>query len=300
MGYNILERKLAKIVGAKNVKQAEPLRDHCAYGIGGNAKYFVCPPDFVSLIKVLNLAKTQKVKCKIIGNGTNLLFADEGYDGIIICTKQISSYQLVDKSSILVTSGTTIGALLNICQRSGLSGLEFMAGIPGTVGGAVIMNAGAFGGEIAERIKMVGYFENGELKTIKAEEVPFGYRTSGGFFDGKVVAYVELGLDPAEPSTILEKIQKVASSRAELQPYGKCAGSVFKKCDGLSAGKLIDDAGLKGLKFGGAEISTVHANFFMNINGAKATDVLMLVDIASKVVKEKFDKILELEIEIVE
>ncbi len=164
MGYNILERKLAKIVGAKNVKQAEPLKDHCAYGIGGNAKYFVCPPDFVSLIKVLNLAKTQKVKCKIIGNGTNLLFADEGYDGIIICTKQISSYQLVDKSSILVTSGTTIGALLNICQSNGLSGLEFMAGIPGTVGGAVIMNAGAFGGEIAERIKMVGYFENGELK----------------------------------------------------------------------------------------------------------------------------------------
>lgn len=282
------------------VKLNEPLRLHCTFGIGGDAKIFAEPTTFEDLMELVDCLHNNKEAYKIVGNSSNILYSDLGFDGAIISTSQIKGMQRLSDNVMLVSAGEQLGAVANLAIKNGLGGLEFAVGIPATIGGAVVMNAGAFGSSISDVVKSVTYFDGSSLKTKTREELNFGYRKS--MFCGRpefVVMFTELELAKSSPCDLLKLANDNINKRKSSQPFGRSAGSVFKKADDIPAGYMIDKCGLKGYKVGGAEISTVHANFIVNNGDATSEDVLELIAVMKEKVKEKFDKHLELEIEIV-
>ena len=274
---------LRQIVGKNNLFIDEPLSRHSTFGIGGKTRFFITPENYHDMFTITKLLETNQIKFKVVGNASNILFSDIGYDGAIISTIKIQQLCELGGGEILA-----------------ISGLEFASGIPGTVGGALFMNAGAFGRSISDIVTSVAYYDGSEVRFARSEKLQFAYRAS--LFKQNpewTIMFCELRLEAGNKNAIKAEILKLREKRKNTQPLGKSAGSVFKMIDGIPAGKLIDECGLKGLKIGDAEVSKVHANFIINNGHATSNDVMSLIELIKTYVNEKYNKMLELEIEIV-
>ncbi len=286
------------------IKENEPLAKHSSFKIGGPSRFAIFPANKNELVSVLKEIKNCNYKYKIIGNGSNILFDDKGFDGIIIFTKRVSDIQYIrrgDRTLLRADCGKSLTELAGEAgKKHSLTGLEFAYGIPGTVGGAVYMNAGAYGGQMSDVVIETEYFDtsDGEIKKINAEGHKFDYRHSV-FADHPeyIVLSTTLELKEGNAEDIFLTMTKNMTSRKEKQPLEyPNAGSTFKRPSGHFAGKLIEDSGLKGYTVGGAQISQKHAGFTINVGGATSADVLSLIEHTKKTVKENFGVELESEI----
>ncbi len=294
----IIYEKLVEIVGKDNVLVDESMKKHTTFRIGGVADFFVTPCSILSVGEVVAACKMLQVPYFIIGNGSNLLVSDTGYRGVII--------QIYDKLNNITWNGCSVtveaGALLsrvgNEAAKRSLTGFEFATGIPGTMGGAVAMNAGAYGGEIKDCI--VGakvLMPDGSVMWYDKEALELGYRTSAVSKNGLVVLEAELLLENGDEEAIREKLNELSQARRSKQPLEyPSAGSTFKRPEGYFAGKLIQDAGFKGFRNGGAMVSDKHSGFVINYDNATAKDVIELIKIVQKGVFEQFGVTIEMEV----
>lgn len=278
--------------------ESEPMSKHTSYGIGGPAWAYITPKDKLDLSNILRFSAEADIPVYFVGSGSNLLVADEGIDGIVITLGKSFTHLDISKNHVYAETGVMLGRMVKECIKRNLSGLESMIGVPGTLGGALIMNAGAFGGEISNCLQKVEVMiRGGDLKNYTVDEIDFSYRHSS-FNEDEIIISADFEMQETTSSVIQEKRSKASQGRKDNQPLRfRSAGSVFKnpKPD-LAAGYLIDQAGLKGTCSGDAEISEKHANFFINHGSAKASDIATLIRIARQEVNEKFDIMLELEI----
>lgn len=286
---------------SERVYENEPMKKHTTFKIGGPADFLVMPQNTDELIKVISLCKEENVPYMIMGNGSNLLISDKGIEGVVI---EISSYFTdvkVEGTTIMAKSGILMSRLSKYALGASLTGFECLSGIPGTLGGAVYMNAGAYGSEIKDIVKSVTYLdEDLNLRKATTEELGFGYRKSI-FTDRKcVILEIEMELALGEIEEIREKINICTEKRTSKQPLNlPSAGSVFKRPDGYFAGALIEEAGLKGYSIGGAQVSEKHAGFIVNNKNASAQNVIDLINHIQKKVKDLSGVELETEIKLI-
>lgn len=297
--YNDLKTK----VNENNIFLNEPMSLHTSFRTGGNADVFIKIQNENELEYILKYAKENQIQITIIGNGTNLLVRDNGIRGIVI-KFQMQDVKIEgngDTITIITGAGMSLSKLSRIAKEHSAQGLEFAVGIPGTVGGAIKMNAGAYGSEIKEVVKETTYIDfDGNIKTINNNEHNFSYRNSiFSKIDGIIIKTV-IELPKGNLEEIENKMKKNISSRNEKQPLDKPnAGSTFKRGEGFITAKLIDECGLKGYKIGGAEVSTKHAGFVVNAGEATSKDILDLIEYIKKEVNKKFNVSIEPEIQIV-
>ncbi len=286
------------------IRENEPLSKHSSFKIGGPAKIAVFPKTYDEFVEVLRAVKSCNYKYMVVGNGSNLLFDDEGFDGIIIFTKHVNATEYVhksDKTVIRVECGKSLTELASETgKKHSLTGLEFAFGIPGTVGGAVYMNAGAYGGQMSDIVVETEYFDSfsGEVKSISRGAHRFDYRHSiFAEHPEYIILSTTLEMKDGDVEEIFAAMTGNMTSRREKQPLEyPSAGSTFKRPTGYFAGKLIEDCGLKGYTVGGAQISEKHAGFTVNIGGATSADVLTVIEHTRAVVLKKFGVELECEI----
>ena len=280
-----------------------PLSEHSTFRIGGGAALALLPRSCEEMISVIKLAKNSGEKYSVIGNGSNILFSDAGYDGIIILTEKMTRFS-VKENRISAGCGLSFTRLAVIAKDSYLTGLEFAYGIPGTVGGAVYMNAGAYGGETRDVLDSAIVFNSadGRVKEYKNSDCGFDYRASVfSKNDDLTVLSADFVLKSGNQSEIVDKMSDLMSRRKEKQPLEyPNAGSTFKRPEGYFAGKLIEDSGLKGYRIGGAEVSPKHAGFIVNVGGATADDVLRLIEHIKETVLRNYGVTLECEIKYVD
>jgi len=288
--------KLSDVTQGSLLKN-EAMAKHTSYGIGGPAKAYVKPKDEVDLANILKFASKHKISTFFIGSGSNILVSDDGIDGIVITLGKSLKKLIIKGTSVYCQSGVMLGKFVKECISRNLSGVESLIGVPGTVGGAIIMNAGAFGSEISNYLKKVTVMTmSGQLKSYKVDDIHFSYRNSS-FPNNEILISAEFELIQSDKKSVVEKKSIASGGRKKSQPLKyRSAGSIFKNPDEGAAGFYIDKAGLKGSKSGDAEISPIHANFFVNHGSAKASDIVELIRLARKTVKEKFGIMLELEI----
>jgi UDP-N-acetylmuramate dehydrogenase len=288
---------LENLMPAERIKYQEPMRDHTTFHIGGPADVLVMPESVAEVISVIEWARKQGLPYLVIGAGSNLLVRDGGFRGLVV--KLGDNFNRIEFNGIEVKAqaGVKVSHLAAMAAEQGLGGLEFSEGIPGSLGGAVHMNAGAYGGEFSQVVTSVTVLnEAGELLALKKSELEFGYRSSIIQRLRYVVLEVELELHPEEPHLIKERMQELSRQRKERQPLEfPSAGSVFKRPPGRFVGPMIDELGLKGYRVGDAEVSSKHAGFIVNRGQATARDVLALVSFIQQRVKEKFGVDLETE-----
>lgn len=278
------------------IRENESLAIHSTMRVGGNARLAAFPRDAEELRSLVSLAKAHGIRHIIVGNASNILFDDKGFDGLVIFTTAMRSVEW-NGDTVTAACGVSLTGLSAAATKKGLSGLEFAFGIPGTIGGAVYMNAGAYGSEISAVLTESTYLGSEEFLTRSAEEHRFGYRTSIYRSTNDIILSATFRLTPDDPAEIAARAEQNMTSRRSKQPLEyPNAGSVFKRPEGAFPGALIEKAGLKGLRIGGAEISEKHANFIVNRGGATASDVLKLVDTARREVYQKFGISLETEI----
>ena len=280
----------------------EPLAKHTTFGIGGPADCMVFPKTREELSKLLKYAYQKKISAIFIGSGSNILVWDKGFDGIVISLKKsFKNLTIKQNSQIIVEAGVMLGTMVKQAMAAEIGGLESLIGVPGTVGGALIMNAGAFGSEISK------YFEEaktmtieGDTKSYKKGEIEFSYRHST-FPKNEILLEATFQCKRGKPAEILKDRKVASDGRKSNQPLKfRSAGSIFKNpSDSLAAGYLIDKTGLKGTERGGAAISEKHANFIVNMGDATAADVLYLIKLAKKYVAKKFHINLELEVKLI-
>lgn len=293
-----LYRELCEAIGEDCVKTQEPMCKHTTFRIGGNADFFVTPDSVESVKKVVEICDKKQIPCYVIGNGSNLLVSDEGFRGVILqIGNQLSGYECLD-GVWKVQAGAMLTKVANEMAKEGYTGMEFAVGIPGTVGGAVTMNAGAYGGEIKDVVtKAVVLKKNGEVITLEKDQLQLGYRTSIIAKEEYVVLEVEFRLEKGNLQEIKEVCDKNTKARIEKQPLEfPSAGSTFKRPEGYFAGKLIMDAGLRGYSVGDAQVSEKHCGFLINKGKATAKDMLSLIEYIQKEVKEKYGVTLETEV----
>ncbi|MGB9911172.1 MAG: UDP-N-acetylmuramate dehydrogenase [Microgenomates group bacterium] len=278
--------KIIKFLGKKRVKEKEPLSLHTTFKIGGPADLFYEAKTEEEIIKAVLIAKKLKIPYFILGGGSNLLVADEGFRGLVI---KIANSQLEIKDrKIIAGAGTKLSTILKKAKDHSLAGLEFLIGIPGTVGGAVRGNAGAWGMGIGDKVKKVKVLtKKGEIKWLEKKECEFSYRQSRFKKSEEIILAVEFQLEKGEAKKI-EEMMKEYLSRRQGQPKEPSAGCIFINPKPLAAGELIDKAGFKGKSVGDAQVSPKHANFIVNIGKAKAKDVLKLIGLIKEKIKEKF------------
>lgn len=275
----------------------EPMSKHTTFRVGGPAQIYV-RPTVAELKEWVKFAKEYQVPLTIIGNGSNLLVSDNGIKGIVAEIGKEMESVFISGNTITAEAGVSLGALANQAAAFALTGLEFAAGIPGTLGGAVVMNAGAYGGEMKDVIKSVTVLdENGEEKELTLEELDLSYRHSCIPEKGYVVVEVTMKLESKDEKSIRETMADFRERRIEKQPLEyPSAGSTFKRPEGYFAGKLIEDAGLSGYQVGGAQVSEKHCGFVINKGGATEKDISTLMDDVAKKVKEQFGVDLEPEV----
>lgn len=288
------------ILGNENVFENEPMSRHTTFKIGGGADWFLTPKTKEQLLKTLEAVYGMEIPCFILGNGSNLLVGDKGIRGVVICLKNMDSIKVCG-DEIYAQAGAILSRVSTAAVGAGLAGAEFASGIPGSVGGAVYMNAGAYDHEMKEIIKSVEYMDmQGNFFEIPAEECEFGYRTSKFASGEYIILGCTLKLKPDNVDEIKVRIADYTQRRVSKQPIDKpSAGSTFKRPEGNFAGTLIDQAGLKGYSVGGAQVSEKHAGFVINTGGATAEDVLNLMDYIKKTVFEKSGVILEPEVKMI-
>jgi UDP-N-acetylmuramate dehydrogenase len=268
--------------------------------VGGPADLIVYPRILDELLKILNVLSYYDIKWIVLGGGSNTIIADVGFRGVVIVTRKLRNISVSDDGGVLAETGAVMGTILNTTIRAGLTGFEFAAGIPGTVGGGVFMNAGANGGEIKDVVDSVWIWEKGKEYVLSRDDLQFEYRKSN-LAEGSVVtkALFRLNLGNKEMSEKL--VREFLDKRSRTQPIKMSnTGSIFKNPPEIPAGKLLDDLGFKGLKVGGARFSEIHANFIVNSGNAKTSDVLRLIEIATEEAFVKRGINLETEVRIVE
>ena len=281
------------------VRLREPMADHTSFRIGGPADLFVITGDVEQTLRVLCLCEEEDVPILILGNGSNLLVSDDGIAGVVL--QQEALPPVTTGTTITASAGMSLKKLCLHARDNGLSGLEFAYGIPGTVGGAVYMNAGAYGGEMAHVVSSATVLlADGTVKRLSAEELAFGYRHSLLMEQPWTVVSVEVSLQPEESVTIRARMDEILSRRREKQPLEyPSGGSFFKRPEGHFAGALIEACDLKGYTVGGAQVSEKHAGFVINRGGATCADVMTLCRYVQETVQERFGVMLEREVQLV-
>ena len=298
-----LRQKLQEIVSG-GVLFEEPLSRHTSMGVGGKAEAVVFPMTREELIKTAAFLKNEKISFKALGNGTNLIVRDGGYRGVVISLRKLHNLSLEEGDggvSVLAEAGVPLADVVGLSLREGLTGMEFCAGIPGSVGGAVRMNAGAYGREIKDVAKSVTFLTGkGNIRQRGKGELKFGYRNLDTPPDDIIVA-ATFCLLRGDGKEIREKVEGILALRQEKHPLMyRSAGSVFRNPGGgVSAGRIIEETGLKGLKIGDAQISDRHGNFIVNLGQAKAGDVLALIEAVKKKVLQERGIVLDTEVHII-
>lgn len=284
-----------------NILKDEPLKNHTYFKIGGPAAIFAEPEDTEDLKTALSLIKKYEVNCFIMGNGTNLLVSDCGYSGIVIKIGEKFNYFHRENNTVTAGAGVLLSVLAKYAAREGLAGFEFASGIPGYLGGAVYMNAGAYGGEMKQIVKSVKCMDSdGNINIFSNEDMEFAYRHSKVSDSEYIVLEAELELAPGDKDEIAAIIKDLNERRISKQPlHLPSAGSTFKRPENGYASKFIEDAGLKGLIHKGAMVSDKHCGFIVNIDNASCEDVLELMRIVVSTVNDKFGVKLEPEVKIV-
>ncbi|MBS5945954.1 MAG: UDP-N-acetylmuramate dehydrogenase [Peptoniphilus harei] len=280
----------------------EPMRNHTSFCLGGPAKLLIKPKDEETLIEILREIKKNNYNFYILGNCTNIIVKDKGFDGIIIKLKnKLKDLKKVSDTEIYAGAGVSLKKVSEFAMENSLTGLEFAHGIPGSLGGGVVMNAGAYDGEMKNVIKSVRLLdENFKVIEVSCQDMNFSYRHSLVQERDLIVLGATFSLSPGNKDDIREKYEEFDKRRAEKQPLDlPSAGSTFKRPTGYFAGKLIDDSGLRGFTHNGAGISEKHCGFVVNKNNATAKDVLETIEIVQKVVHDKFGVNLEREVKII-
>lgn len=298
MNNNKIENKFCTCLGSDNVKLQEPMSKHTTFRIGGPADFYLCPHSTKEVQQTVQICKEENLPYFILGNGSNLLVSDKGYRGVIIQLWKNFSDISVKDCCITAKAGALLSKVAAEALEEGLTGMEFASGIPGTIGGAVFMNAGAYGGEMKDIIKEVKVLDDqGEVRVLSNEEMKLGYRTSIVKEKGYTVLSAVLQLKKGDVSVIRETMEDLKNRRTSKQPLDMpSAGSTFKRPEGYFAGKLIMDSGLRGFSMGGAQVSEKHCGFVVNKGGATAEDVTALIREVQRRVKEKFGVELETEV----
>ena len=281
-----------------HVAVAEPLAKYTSFRIGGPADFYLEPLDKFDLIEVVRFFKKFEYKFMIIGKGSNLLISDDGFRGAAINLEEGMGNVCLDRETVVADSGIRLSKFVDFCIQHEKSGVEMLAGIPGTIGGAVIMNAGAYGGEISNYLVEVEIYRDDTIQKVKKEDGGFSYRRSG--FVRDVVLNASFLLPEGNLNELLQRRRELLLKRNQTQPLNlPNSGSMFKNPEGTYAAKLVEAAGLKGTRIGGAQISERHGNFIVNLGHAAASDVLGLVKLARKKVLEQSGIKLELEVKLV-
>ncbi|MDP8205533.1 MAG: UDP-N-acetylmuramate dehydrogenase [Candidatus Electryonea clarkiae] len=291
---------LLKDIDDIKLKYDHKLAPYTSYGVGGAATFWVEPYSEVALRKVLEIINEAEVPLFVLGGGCNVLVSDDGWHGVVLHTGDNLSGWTFEGNTAKVLAGTVLEEFIGAAVEGGLGGMEKMFGIPGSVGGALRMNAGAFGQEIESRVTSVnGFTLSGKPFEMSREEIGFDYRKAHGLED-KVIVSAQFELIDDDHKTLLDKMYEVKKMRSEKQPldFPSC-GSVFKRPSGHYAGTLIEDAGMKGKRLGGAKVSEKHAGFILNVDNAKANDIYQLMQMVEKAVKEKSGVQLEREVKVI-
>lgn len=288
-------------MGAEVIENA-PMSKYTSFKCGGNASLLIIPDSIGGIKMIIDFCREKGVEPLVIGNGSNLLVTDSGNDGVVIkIGSKLSMLELLDETTIFCQAGASMKSLCMFAYENSLSGLEFAYGIPGTVGGAVYMNAGAYGGEMKDVLDSCQHIgTDGEFGSLEKDELDLSYRHSAYSDNGYTILSAILKLKKADKVEIKEAMDTNLRKRKEKQPleYGS-AGSTFKRPEGYFAGALIEQSGLKGYTVGGAQVSEKHAGFVINKNGATATDVITLIRDVQNIVYEKFGVKLETEVKII-
>lgn len=299
-----IEKQIKNLGISKNkIFYQEPMKKHTTFQIGGPAEYLILVEEIEELKRILQVAKQKEIPVTIMGNGSNVLVLDKGIKGITLMIKieKIEFQEKNEQTEMIVGAGEKLGKLAQLAKKQQLTGLEELSGIPGTIGGAVKMNAGAHGKEIKDLVKAVKCLDyEGKEKIFSKEELQFDYRTSIFKKQKYIITQVVLELKKGKKEEIKAKMEEYATYRKEKQPIEfPSAGSTFKRGNGFITAKLIEEAGLKGCRIGDAEVSTKHSGFIINRGTATAQDVLELIKKVQDTIYEKFQKQIELEIEII-
>lgn len=296
--------KLENRIKNSEIKTNEDMSKHTSFKVGGKADIFIKINDIQDLKYILDFTKKNNIPLTVIGNGSNVLVKDNGIRGITIYLN-FDDIQIDEEKNgeviVTVGSGVKLAMLAVILQKKGIAGFEFASGIPGTIGGAIRMNAGAYGKEMKEVVENVTYMdEEGNTHKLENEQMDFSYRHSRFKEKQEIIIEAQLKFQKEDAEKIKERMDEYRKARMEKQPIDMpSAGSTFKRGTNYISAKLIDDAGLKGYEIGGAQVSEKHAGFIVNKGNATAQDILDLIDYVIKVVYEKFGKILELEVEVI-
>ena len=290
--------KLQKLLGEAKVLVQEPMASHTTFRIGGPADYFVMPETVEELAAVLKLCKEEQMPYFILGNGSNLLVGDKGFRGVVIqLYKNFDGIQ-IEGTKVTAKAGAMLIRVAKESGKAGLTGLEFASGIPGTIGGAMVMNAGAYGGEMKDVVTAVTVLtKEGDIKTLTGDEMNFRYRGSVVEDEGYIVLEAVMELKEGNLEEIQARIDELSIQRKTKQPIEyPSAGSTFKRPEGYFAGKLIQDTNLRGYQVGGAQVSEKHCGFVINAGGATAADVMQLMQDVSDKVNAQFGVTLEPEV----
>ena len=293
-------KQIEKIISKEKIYINEPMSKHTSFKIGGPAECLVKIKNSEELKAILKLSQQENIPLTIIGNGSNILVSDDGIKGMVLKI-EIDTF-FIDEETVKVGSGVKLGFIAQKCLKQAIAGFEFASGIPGTIGGAIRMNAGAHGKEMKDVITEITYMDrNGEIHKIQNEEAQFEYRHSMFADKDFIILEVEMKLEKGQEEEIQSKMTEYATYRKEKQPIEyPSAGSTFKRGSDFITAKLIDDCGLKGYQIGGAQISEKHAGFIINKGNATAEDVIKLMEYTKEQIYNKFGKVIEAEIEIVE
>ena len=291
-------QELAEIIPEGRLKAEEPMSSHTTFRVGGPADVFVMPATFDEIKRTVSLLRNHNVPYYIVGNGSNLLVSDKGYRGVIIKLGKEFSEIRIEGDVVTAQAGARLSVIANRVMEEGLTGFEFASGIPGTLGGACVMNAGAYGGEMKDVLtEFTVLGPEGDIIKIPRGQMELGYRTSVVARKGYIVLEARMQLEKGDPKKIRARMDELKEKRVSKQPLEyPSAGSTFKRPEGYFAGKLIQDAGLRGFSVGGAQVAEKHCGFVINKDGATAKDVAQLMSRVSEIVEEKFGVRLEPEV----
>lgn len=294
----VLYEYLTEVLGRENVLRKEPMSRHTTFRVGGEAEYFAKIQEKSQLIVIMDYLRKTEQPYFILGNGSNILVSDKGYEGVILdLSAGLKNIEIKDKR-VTAQAGALLSTVAARAHEAGLTGFEFAAGIPGTIGGAIVMNAGAYDGEMKQVVESVTVVdEQGETMILDNETMEFGYRNSIIKNRPFIVTEAVLLLKEGEKEQIKNRMEELNQRRREKQPLNyPSAGSTFKRPEGHFAGKLIMDAGLRGFRIGGARVSEKHCGFVINEGNATATDVADVIEEVTERVRDKFGVTLETEI----
>ncbi len=279
MSESLFDRLSAALPGVE-LLPGEPMARHTSFRIGGPAEVLARPSSEGELISVLRLCRAEEIPCRILGGGTNILAPDEGIPGVVVSVRGLDRIRPVSDTELEAGCGVSLARLANYARKRGLTGLEFAHGIPGTVGGGMYMNAGAYGGEMVQVAVSARFLRpDGEIETVRGEDMGLSYRHSVFMEREGVILSARFRLTPGDSEAILARMKELSEKRRASQPLDlPSAGSAFKRPVGGYAAALIQNAGLKGFRVGGAAVSEKHSGFVVNLGGATAADVLELLD----------------------